>query len=133
MAVRLPAVAAVALALALAGCAAAPIHARTLSLDAGPDGFAEVNVLLAENETVSWEWTANATGLLFNVHSHPQGPAGAVKEWLQRVDTLEDKGSFKATAAGTYSLMWATIGERPVTVTYTVTGGALDPLHPPTP
>jgi hypothetical protein len=125
--------AALAAALVLAGCAAAPLHARTVSLAAGAGGFAEVNVLLAENETVSWEWTANATGLLFNVHSHPQGPSGPVKEWLQRVDVLEDKGSFKATAPGTYSLMWATIGERPVTVTYTVTGGKLDPLHPPTP
>lgn len=129
---RLPA-AALALALALAGCAAGPLHARTLSLQAGPDGFAEVNVLLEENETVSWEWTANATGLLFNIHSHPRGAAGPVKEWLQRVDKLEDKGSFTATAPATYSLMWATIGERPVTVTYKVMGRALDPLHPPTP
>ncbi|MFO1532778.1 MAG: hypothetical protein ABR562_03630 [Thermoplasmatota archaeon] len=115
------------------GCSSAPhvIHARTVTLEPGPDGFAEVNLVMAANATVAWSWTMTGGANYFDVHSHA---GGAVVEHVRKLDQAKDAGNFTAPKAGQYSLLWENYGAEPVSLHYEVTGNAtLDPKYPPVP
>ena len=127
------AVALAALASLLSGCSAPTIHERTVSVP--PQDYAELNLVMAANETVSYEWSVTGGPLpLFDVHSHSGGPGGPVKEWVHEVNQMGDQGSFTAPAAGQYSLFWDNASGATLGLHYGVTGHAqLDPQYPPYP
>lgn len=110
------AVAALALAVLLSGCASGG-DTRDGAIDLGPGGFKEFKVRMDKGDEVTWSWsTTPDAGVHFDFHTHKDGGAQTIREETSGAG----EGTFKAPADGSYYLFWQYNGNDTVEMTYHV-------------
>jgi hypothetical protein len=82
-------------------------------VDLAAQGFAEVNLVMEENQTIDYAWaTREGDAAGFNIHSHEDGKTTYHAEGSY----ARTSGTFTAPQPRIYSLMWENPGATPLTI-----------------
>jgi hypothetical protein len=111
---RAAAVAALALAALLSGCASSGDQ-RQGAIDLAPAGFKEFKLALGKGDTIDYHFsTSGGEAVHFDFHTHEGGGVQHLRD-----ETLATgEGTFKADKAGSYYLFWQNDSNSTIEMTY---------------
>ena len=98
------------------------LRSDTLEVPIAPGVGLEYKAVLAEGESMVFEWDAAGAELRFDFHGEPTaGPEGMFLSFKKGAAT-KDAGSLRAPFAGTHGWYWKNAGSVPVVVKLRVSG-----------
>lgn len=107
---------------ALATFSARALRSDVIEIPIAPGVDLEYKAVLAEGESMVYEWDAGGTEVGFDFHGEPEkGPEGMFLTFRKGA-AAKDAGSLRAPFGGTHGWYWKNAGPTPVVVKLRVSG-----------
>src|SRR5688572_30765486 len=98
------------------------LRSDTLEIPIAPGVGLEYKAVLAEGESMVFDWDASGAELRFDFHGEPQGGPDGMFLSFRKGAAAKDAGSLRAPFAGTHGWYWKNAGSVPVVVKLRVSG-----------
>jgi hypothetical protein len=98
------------------------LRSDALEIPIAPGAGLEYKAVLAEGESLVFDWDAAGAELRFDFHGEPEGGPEGMFLSFRKGAASKDAGSLRAPFAGTHGWYWKNAGSAPVVVKLRVSG-----------